>query len=141
MSSADAATTTAAGCWSAVRFHALRASSHDSWPGSTTRPARRSPSAAKSCTRSVLMCRAPVLVPSRVRPGRVLVSSVRQSSGTCQALPVWLTPQVREAATRPRDTPPMDVRHFADAQAALDVVAEPLGMAGAEGELSLGLLR
>jgi hypothetical protein len=35
----------------------------------------------------------------------------------------------------------MDVRHFADAQAALDVVAEPLGVAGAEGELSLGLLR
>jgi hypothetical protein len=35
----------------------------------------------------------------------------------------------------------MDVRHFADAQAALDVVAGPLGAAGAEGELSLGLLR
>ena len=35
----------------------------------------------------------------------------------------------------------MDVRHFADARAALGVVAEPLGAAGAEGELSLGLLR
>jgi uncharacterized protein len=35
----------------------------------------------------------------------------------------------------------MDVRHFPDAQAALEVVAEPLGAAGAEGELSLGLLR
>jgi uncharacterized protein len=54
---------------------------------------------------------------------------------------VWLTPQVNGAGTRPRDTPPMDVKHFADAQAALDVVAEPLGAAGAEGELSLGLLR
>jgi predicted GNAT family acetyltransferase len=54
---------------------------------------------------------------------------------------VWLTPQVNGAGTRPRDTPPTDVRHFADAQAALDVVAEPLGAAGAEGELSLGLLR
>jgi predicted GNAT family acetyltransferase len=35
----------------------------------------------------------------------------------------------------------MDVRHFADAQAALDEVAQPLGAAGAEGELTLGLLR
>ena len=35
----------------------------------------------------------------------------------------------------------MEVRHFADAQAALDRVAAPLGAAGAEGELSLGLLR
>jgi len=54
---------------------------------------------------------------------------------------VWLTPQVRGAATRPRDTAPMDVRHFADAQSALGVVAEPLGAAGPEGELSLGMLR
>jgi hypothetical protein len=54
---------------------------------------------------------------------------------------VWLTPQVHEAATRPRDTSPMEVRQFRDAQAALDEVAEPLGAAGAEGELSLGLLR
>ena len=35
----------------------------------------------------------------------------------------------------------MEVKHFADARSALDVVAEPLGAAGAEGELSLGLLR
>jgi predicted GNAT family acetyltransferase len=35
----------------------------------------------------------------------------------------------------------MEVRHFADAQAALDQVAAPLAAAGAEGELSLGLLR
>lgn len=35
----------------------------------------------------------------------------------------------------------MEVRHFADAQAALVQVAAPLGAAGAEGELSLGLLR
>lgn len=35
----------------------------------------------------------------------------------------------------------MEVRQFADAQAALDEVAEPLGAAGAEGELTLGLLR
>ncbi|HEV8452511.1 MAG TPA: GNAT family N-acetyltransferase [Gaiellales bacterium] len=35
----------------------------------------------------------------------------------------------------------MEVSHFADAQAALDRVAAPLGAAGAEGELSLGLLR
>jgi predicted GNAT family acetyltransferase len=35
----------------------------------------------------------------------------------------------------------MEVTHFADAQAALDQVAAPLGAAGAEGELSLGLLR
>lgn len=35
----------------------------------------------------------------------------------------------------------MEVRHFPDAQAALDQVAAPLGAAGAEGELSLGLLR
>jgi predicted GNAT family acetyltransferase len=35
----------------------------------------------------------------------------------------------------------MDVRHFADAQAALDQVAAPLGAAGAGGELPLGLLR
>jgi predicted GNAT family acetyltransferase len=34
----------------------------------------------------------------------------------------------------------MEVRHFADAQAALDQVAAPLCAAGAEGELSLGLL-
>ena len=54
---------------------------------------------------------------------------------------MWLTPQVHGAATRPRDTGPMEVRHFADAQAALDQVAAPLGAAGAEGELSLGLLR
>src|SRR3954453_20900599 len=140
MSSSDAATTTAAGCWSAVRFHAVRASSHDSSPGSTIRPARRSRSAARSCTRSVLMCRTPVVVPSRAA-GKGARSSVRRSSGTREALPVWLTPQAHEAATRPRDTPPMDVRHFPDAQAALEVVAEPLGAAGAEGELSLGLLR
>src|SRR2546423_13176099 len=48
---------------------------------------------------------------------------------------------MRGAATRPRDTAPMDVRHFADAQAALDLVAEQLGAAGTGGELSLGLLR
>jgi predicted GNAT family acetyltransferase len=47
---------------------------------------------------------------------------------------VWLTPQVHGAATRPRDTGPMEVRHFADAQAALDQAAAPLGAAGAEGE-------
>jgi hypothetical protein len=35
----------------------------------------------------------------------------------------------------------MEVRHFADARSALDRVAAPLGAAGAEGELSLGLLR
>jgi predicted GNAT family acetyltransferase len=35
----------------------------------------------------------------------------------------------------------VDVRHFADAEAALEQVAAPLAAAGAEGELSLGLLR
>jgi len=35
----------------------------------------------------------------------------------------------------------VEVKHFADARAALDAIAEPLGEAGAEGELSLGLLR
>ncbi len=35
----------------------------------------------------------------------------------------------------------VELRHFADAQAALDRVAAPLAAAGAEGELSLGLLR
>ena len=35
----------------------------------------------------------------------------------------------------------MDVRHLADAEQALAVVSEPLRFAGAEGELSFGILR
>ena len=51
-----------------------------------------------------------------------------------------LTPQAHGAATRGAILGRMEVRHFADAQAALDRVATPLAAAGAEGELSLGLL-